>query len=57
VKGAGCMVNATDVHHTFSGADRSVYYLIQSTWFPVCRSCHDWIHKFPKEARILGYLK
>lgn len=57
VKGAGCMVNATDVHHTFAGANRSVYYLIQSTWLPVCRVCHDWIHANPKEARVLNYLK
>ncbi len=57
VKVSGCMMHATDVHHTFSGANRSVYYLIQSTWLPVCRSCHDWIHAHPQDARELGYLK
>lgn len=54
---AGCSHGATDVHHSKSGSDRDAYYLIQSTWFASCRSCHQWVHNFPKEARILGYLK
>ena len=54
---AGCMNGATDVHHTRSGSDRSTYYLVQSTWLAVCRSCHNWIHLHSKEARTLGYLK
>ena len=54
---AGCSTKATDVHHTYAGANRDAFYLVQSTWLPVCRNCHDWVHKFPKEARILGYLK
>lgn len=54
---AGCMLYATDVHHTFAGADRNVYYLIQSTWLPTCRVCHNWMHEHPKESRELGYLK
>lgn len=54
---AGCMNGSTDVHHKFAGSNRDAFYLIQSTWLPVCRNCHDWIHKFPKEARILGHLK
>ena len=53
----GCSVNATDVHHKFSGSDRDTYYLIQSTWLAVCRACHSWIHENPEKARILGYLK
>lgn len=57
VKVAGCMMHATDVHHTRSGSDRGVYYLCQSTWLATCRACHSWIHENPKEARILGYLK
>lgn len=57
VKVDGCSNSATDIHHTYAGSDRNVYYLIQSTWLPVCRNCHNWIHGFPKEARILGYLK
>ncbi len=54
---AGCMHGATDVHHTRSGSDRSTYYLVQSTWLAVCRSCHNWILLHSKEARTLGYLK
>jgi hypothetical protein len=54
---AGCMHGASDVHHTRSGSDRNVYYLIQSTWMASCRACHQWIHLNPEKARILGYLK
>jgi len=54
---AGCMNGSTDVHHTRSGSDRDVYYLIQSTWMASCRACHQWIHLNPEKARILGYLK
>lgn len=57
VKVKGCTTHATDVHHTRGGSERDVYYLIQSTWLPVCRSCHNWIHTNPKEARELNYLK
>jgi cytochrome c553 len=53
----GCSINATDVHHTYAGANRDAFYLVQSTWLAVCRNCHDWIHRSPKEARALGYLK
>lgn len=47
----------TDVHHTYSGKDRSKYYLDTSTWLAVSREGHNWIHKFSKEAREMGYLK
>jgi hypothetical protein len=57
VKVAGCMMHATDVHHTYAGANRNVYYLIQSTWKASCRNCHDWIHANPEKARELSYLK
>ena len=53
----GCSINATDVHHKFSGSDRDTYYLVQSTWLAVCRACHSWIHENPEKARILGHLK
>lgn len=53
----GCSINATDVHHTYAGANRDTYYLVQSTWLAVCRNCHDWIHAHPKESRAFGYLK
>jgi hypothetical protein len=54
---SGCSQMATDVHHTRSGSDRNTYYLVQSTWLAVCRTCHSWIHLNPEKARILGYLK
>lgn len=47
----------TEVHHTFSGKDRSKYYLDTSTWLAVSRDGHNWIHDNPKESRELGYLK
>jgi hypothetical protein len=57
VKVNGCSQGATDVHHTYAGSNRDVYYLIQSTWLPVCRNCHNWIHGNPKEARTMKWLK
>ena len=57
VKVKDCMHNATDVHHTRAGADRDVYYLIQSTWIPICRKCHNLVHEHPEDARIMGWLK
>jgi hypothetical protein len=53
----GCTRNATDVHHTRGGEERSVYYLIQSTWRSSCRNCHDWIHMNAEKARTMGWLK
>lgn len=52
-----CTRFATDIHHTRGGEERNVFYLIQSTWKSSCRSCHDWVHNFPKEAKDLGFLK
>lgn len=49
---AGCSYSATDVHHK---AGRGVNYLNVATWLPVCRSCHDWIEKHPKEAKEKGF--
>lgn len=48
---------AIEVHHTYSGKDRSKYYLDSTTWLAVSRDGHNWIHDNPKEARELGYLK
>lgn len=45
---------ADDVHHMKGRLDGN--YLDDLTWLPVCRSCHDWIHTHPKEARALGLL-
>jgi len=52
----GCNGNATDVHHTYAGSNRDAFYLVQSTWLPTCRNCHNWIHENPKKARMLKYL-
>jgi hypothetical protein len=41
---AGCTIGATDIHHLYSGKDRSKYYLVMNTWKAVCRNCHDYIH-------------
>jgi hypothetical protein len=57
VKVNGCGHGATDVHHTYAGANRDAFYLIQSTWKAVCRNCHDWVHNHPEEARTMGWLK
>jgi len=47
-----CTIKATDIHHM---KGRGVYYLKQSTWLPVCRSCHIWIEEQPKKAKELGF--
>jgi hypothetical protein len=57
VKVNGCSHNATDIHHTYAGANRDAFYLVQSTWLAVCRNCHDFIHANPAEARTMGWLK
>ena len=44
-----------DVHHSAGRTGRN--YLDKSTWIPVCRSCHNWIHRNPEKARELGLLK
>lgn len=49
--------SATECHHTFSAKDRGKYYLDQTTWMAVCRTCHNWIHDKSKEARELGFLR
>lgn len=40
----GCSLMATDIHHKYSGKDRSKYYLNELFWIPVCRNCHTRIH-------------
>lgn len=48
---------ATEVHHTYSGKDRSKHFLQVSTWMAVSREGHNHIHDHPKEAREKGWLK
>jgi hypothetical protein len=51
-----CSLKATDVHHTFWGADRGKTYLEVNTWKAVCRGCHDQIHGklSAEESKALG---
>lgn len=39
------------VHHT---KGRGRYFLDQSTWIPLCLSCHQWVETHPKEAREMN---
>lgn len=48
----GCTAVATDVHHK---KGRGKYYLITSTWIPLCRICHMWVETHPIEAKELGF--
>ena len=42
-----------DIHHK---AGRGKFYLAVDTWMAVCRTCHEYIHKWPKESREKGWL-
>lgn len=44
-----------DVHHKAGRLGGNL--LNTTTWMAVCRSCHDWIHAHPSDARKLGLLK
>lgn len=57
IPGGLCTRVATDIHHTYSGKDRSKYYLDITTWLSACRYCHDWVHDHPSTSRELGLLK
>lgn len=52
-----CTDYSTDIHHKYSGKDRSEYFLDIKTWMSICRACHSWIHDNSKNARELGFLK
>ena len=54
---SGCYQYSSQVHHKYSGKDRSSHFLDKDTWMAVCHVCHQWIHLNSKEARKLGYLK
>jgi NADH pyrophosphatase NudC (nudix superfamily) len=51
------IATSQQVHHKFSGKDRSKYYLDVSTWMALCHDCHSILHLHPKESREKGYLK
>lgn len=45
---------ASDIHHK---AGRNGKMLNdQAQWLPVCRGCHDHIHRHPAWARAFGFL-
>lgn len=52
----GCECKSIEVHHKYSGKDRSKFYLDDSTWMAICRKHHAWIHAYPKQSRSMGYL-
>jgi len=54
-----CTSTATDIHHIYSGKNRSNYYLDESKWLSICRNCHDFIHTklSSDEAISLGLKK
>jgi hypothetical protein len=43
-----------DVHHKRGRIGRLLCEV--NHWLPVCRGCHDWIHKNIEEARKLGLI-
>ena len=43
-----------DVHHM--RGRHGTNYLDETTWCAVCRTCHDWIHTHPREAKARGLL-
>lgn len=49
-----CGRAAKDIHHTRGRLGGNL--LNTDTWMGVCRTCHDWIHQHPKEARSRGLL-
>ncbi len=49
-----CTMLATDVHHMKGRLGGN--FLDESTWLPVCRSCHNRIHAQGNIARALGLL-
>ena len=53
VRSTDCTLQTTDVHHKLG---RGMHHLDVITWLPVCRSCHDWIHNNPIDAKELGFL-
>jgi len=42
-----------DVHHK-KGRYGSLLNMVEF-WLPVCRACHDWIHRDPCESKKQGY--
>tara|TARA_R110000751_G_scaffold95607_1_gene186811 strand:+ start:449 stop:712 length:264 start_codon:yes stop_codon:yes gene_type:complete len=47
----GCALRASEIHHK---KGRGEYHNDTNTWLSVCRSCHEWIEKHPKQSIELG---
>lgn len=53
-----CTSNATEIHHLYSGSNRSKHYLDTDTWKSTCRACHNYTHdKMSSEDAIALNLK
>ena len=55
----GCQGLTHHVHHLYSGASRSKYYLDSTTWLAVCSHCHTTIHDVlsKEDAIAMGFKK
>lgn len=49
-----CLLWTRDMHHT---KGRGPFLMDETTWLPVCRHCHDYIHNHANWAREKGFLK
>lgn len=51
-----CQVRSVDVHEIKTRA-RGGSIIDRANCLAICRSCHDWIHRNPKQATDLGFLE
>ncbi len=52
LRAVDCSLTATDVHHK---KGRGKYHLDTTTWMPLCRNCHSFIHEHIQEAKEYGF--
>lgn len=48
---SNCTKIASEIHHK---KGRGIYFLDDTTYLGVCRSCHNWIEMHPREAKELN---
>ena len=54
----GCTNISSEIHHIYSGSNRSSHYLDDTTFKASCRFCHSFLHdKMSAEELILRGLK